>query len=317
MSWVVDETGVRRMTRSTGEVRRVLHRAGYDASDVAEIGAGAWSACYAFRAGGRDLVVRFGSYGEDFAKDRFAVRFSRTAMPVPAVELVDRLDETFMAVSARVPGAPLEEVTRAEWRRLVPATVNLLESLRRAKVPDGGFGGWDGEGVATDESWHRHLLGVRGGGGDRRPADWYDRLCDRPDARVAFDVGFERLGVLDLSAAPRSLIHADLINRNVHVLGDRVAGVFDWGCGRYGDHLYDASWFEFWAPFHPHLDIELLLSTLGRRWIDAGVDLSDHDQRRLGCLLHIGLDHLAYHVTREAWADVDDVVDRMRDLRLV
>ena len=137
-----------------------------------------------------------------------------------------------------------------------------------------------------------------------------DRRCRRRSTTDA------RLAALDVSAAPCSLIHADLINRNVHVVDDRVTGVFDWGCGRYGDHLYDASWFEFWAPFHPHLDVELLLTKLRQRWSGAGIDLG-RATRRLACLLHIGLDHIAYNATREAWTDVDDVVARMCDLGLV
>jgi hygromycin-B 4-O-kinase len=302
---------------STDDVVDALRGVGYDPNDVVAAGAGAWSSCFAFRGEGRDLVVRFGPYLEDFEKDRFAARFSCAAMPVPHVEMADAVGDGFLVVSARALGVPLEEVSRPEWERLVPAIVELLEALRTAEIPAGGFGGWDGAGIATDTGWPNHLLAVRGSTGDRRPADWYDRLSERPVVRAAFDAGYARLAGLNLSAAPRSLIHADLINRNVHVVDDHVTGVFDWGCGRYGDHLYDAAWFEFWAPFHPHLDIDLLLTQLRHRWTDAGVDISAEEPRRLACLLHIGLDHIAYNTTRAAWTDVDDVVARMHDLRLV
>ena len=171
--------------------------------------------------------------------------------------------------------------------------------------------------MAEDDSWHEHLLAVRGSTGARRPADWYDLPHGRSAASAVFDDGFARLSAIDLSNTPRSLIHADLINRNVHVVGDRITGVFDWGCGRYGDHLYESAWFEFWAPFHPHLDVSLLLAELQGRWTSAGADLSAEEPRRLACLLHIGLDHIAYNATRLAWDDMNDVIARMHDLELV
>jgi hypothetical protein len=51
------------------------------AHDVSELGGGDWSRAFAFRLGGRDLVARFGAYGEDFAKDRQSMAFARPDLP--------------------------------------------------------------------------------------------------------------------------------------------------------------------------------------------------------------------------------------------
>jgi hygromycin-B 4-O-kinase len=96
-------------------------------------------------------------------------------------------------------------------------------------------------------------------------------------------------------SAPRCLIHGDLVNRNVLVDQDRISAVFDWGCSRYGDHLYDLAWFEFWAPWFPSLDIDLLGLELERRWRALGYVPHQRDERLLACYLHIGLEHLAYN----------------------
>ncbi len=299
------------------QVAAALADVGYDAKDIDEVGVGAWSTCYGFRTEDRELVVRFGLYAEDFTKDQYAERFSTPAMPVPRVEMIRPHDDGYLAVSTRVPGTPLEGVSADEWVDLIPAVIDLLEALRLSDVASGKIGGWDGTGVAHDHRWSDHLLLVRGSTGDRRPDDWYSLLGGHAAARAAFDDGYKRLAELDLSATPRSLIHADLINRNVHIADGRIAGVFDWGCGRYGDHLYDASWFEFWAPFHPHLDIEQLLARLRHRWAATGADLTSSEQRRVACLLHIGLDHIAYNATKDDWPEVDAVVRRMIELDLV
>jgi hygromycin-B 4-O-kinase len=305
------------MALTLEQVVVALARVGYGADGITAVGAGAWSTCYGFRADNRDLVVRFGLYAEDFAKDRYAERFSTPAMPVPRVEAIERCEGGYLAVSTRVPGTPLEGMSGDEWIELIPGVVDVLEALRQSDVAHGKFGGWDGAGVAHSERWSDHLVAVRCGTDERGPVDVYGLLADHAAALAAFDDGYQRLAELDLSAAPRSLIHADLINRNVHVDEGRIAGVFDWGCGRYGDHLYDASCFEFWAPYHPQLDIEQLLTRLHQRWVAADADLTGFEQRRRACLLHIGLDHIAYNAGRGAWADVDAVVSRMAELDLV
>ncbi len=46
------------------------------ARDVSELGGGDWSRAFSFRLDGRDLVARFGPYGEDFAKDQQAMAFA-------------------------------------------------------------------------------------------------------------------------------------------------------------------------------------------------------------------------------------------------
>lgn len=132
--------------------------------------------------------------------------------------------------------------------------------------------------------------------------------------QAAFDWGFARLRQLVDNTVPRSLIHADLLNRNVLVEGSAISGVFDWGCAAYGDHLYDLAWFVFWAPWHPNLDIPLLREALERRWRE--VDYWPHQlaARLSTCALHIGLDHLAYNAFRGDWAALEATAARMRTL---
>ena len=55
------------------------------ARDVAELGGGDWSRAFSFQLDGRDLVARFGRYGEDFAKDQQAMAFAGPDLPVPEV----------------------------------------------------------------------------------------------------------------------------------------------------------------------------------------------------------------------------------------
>ncbi len=49
------------------------------------VGEGAWSRCFGFTDRGREFVIRFGKFVEDFEKDRRAASFSSAALPVPEV----------------------------------------------------------------------------------------------------------------------------------------------------------------------------------------------------------------------------------------
>lgn len=83
--------------------------------DVEPAGAGAWSRAFSFRRGADELIVRFGSHGDDFAKDRRAYRYHAPGLPVPEVLAVGPAFGGFYAISRRMWGTPLEHVEPAVW----------------------------------------------------------------------------------------------------------------------------------------------------------------------------------------------------------
>jgi len=180
-----------------------------------------------------------------------------------------------------------------------------------------GFGGWGADGNAPHAKWSDHLLRVADDTPERRNQGWRALLATAPEDDAAFAWGFDRLrqlaDVVD-QCAPRSLYHADLMNRNVLVDGNAITGVFDWGCSCYGDHLYDLAWFEFWASWTPHLDIAGLRSALEQRWRDVGYQPKNLAVRLQACYLHIGLDHLAYNAWLRDWSTLSATAQRMHAL---
>lgn len=286
----------------------VVERFGADPSSVAELGAGVWSRCYGFDVDGRELVVRVGDHVHDFEKDRFAHRWSEPALPVPEVLEIGEVSGSWYAVSERVPGTPLEQRSRAEWVEVVPALAGALRALRRADVSaTNGWGLWGSDGNASSGSWREFLLAVADDPPGRRTHGWRRALAGLPAEERAFETAWERLAALDLGEVERSVVHADLINRNVHVVGSAIAGVFDWGCSFYGDGLYELAWFEFMAPQHPEMDLPALLDA-------CEVGVSAHRDRMLACHLHIGLDHIAFNAHLGDRTMLGAVIARMEEL---
>lgn len=282
---------------------------------VAFIGEGAWSQCFGFRVGDQDLVIRFGQYVDDFQNDQRAYAFATPDLPIPEVLDIGRAFTGYYAISTRAHGIPLERLSASQWLAIVPALVYALEAMRTTDLSaTSGMGGWGADGNAPHPSWSSHLLAVGDDTPGRRTYGWRQRLALSPQGEAAFAWGFDLLRQVADIAVPRCLLHCDLINRNVLVNEDQISGVFDWGCSLYGDHLYELAWFEFWAPWHPELDIQYLRSELEHRWRVVGYAPKDQAARLMACYVHIGLDHLAYNAFIEDWAAVLATAERMQTL---
>jgi hygromycin-B 4-O-kinase len=206
-------------------------------------------------------------------------------------------------------------VSAAQWLALVPAVVAALEAMRTADLSaSAGFGGWGADGHAAHPDWRSHLLAVVEDRPDQRGYGWRAALATSAEGQATFDWGLDLLQQAADDMASRSLLHCDLTNRNVFVKGERITGVFDWGCSLYGDHLYDLAWFEFWAPWHPELNVAYLRSELERRWREVGYAPADIEARLMARYLHIGLAHLAYNAYRGDWSTLAATADRLRML---
>ena len=284
-------------------------------SEVVQIGMGAWSQCFGFSWDGQALVIRFGKYVSDFQKDQLAYTYATPDLPIPEVFEIGPASDGYYAISTRVYGVPLESVSAEQWRALVPAVVAALEAMRTADLSTTeGFGGWETDGHAAHSSWSSRLLSVAEDRPDQRGHGWREALATSPQGEAAFEWGLDLLRKVADDAVPRSLLHCDLTNRNVLAKGERITGVFDWGCSIYGDHLYDLARFDFWSPWHPQLDMEYLRAATEQRWAERGYIPGNKDSRLMACYLHIGLEHLAYHAQLGNWTTLLAIAKRMRVL---
>jgi hypothetical protein len=246
--------------------------------------------------------------------DRYAVRWAGAGLSVPEVLEIGDLDDGHFAVSRFVSGTPLEQVAPREWDALVPAIVDAFERMRVTPIDVEGFGPWSPRGAAPFGTWKQYLLAVGTDAPSMRTHGWSTKLERHDAGSVTMRDGLTLLAETDLAGVPRAVVHADLMNRNVHVVGDRIAGVFDWGCSVIGDHVYELAGPEFYAPHHSSLDIAGLTRALEARWSAEGLDLSDLAVRRMAAHLHVGLVHVAYNAFLEHWEALDATVARTREL---
>ncbi len=287
-------------------------RYGSDISDVAPLGAGVWSRAFGFRRAGRDYVIRFAAHQDDFARDRLAARYTCPALPIPRVLELGETAGGYYAISERVTGAYIDDADEAQMRDLLPALFAALDAARLADLAGTtGYGPWNAEGNAPHPSWRAALLDIA----TDRPVDrihgWRQRLAASPTGAGPFDAAYAQLQAL-AGCVPeeRHLIHSDLLHFNVLVEADRITGVLDWGCGMYGDFLYDLAWFCFWQPWYPAWHDLDFRAEAQRHYAVIRLAVPNFEARLRCCQIHIGLAGQAYQAWTGAWRDLQDTAAR-------
>jgi hygromycin-B 4-O-kinase len=283
--------------------RFVARHYGRRAADICPLGAGEWSRAYGFVLDGRDTVIRFGDHVEDFRKDQVMAAYSCAALPIPPVIEIGVAGDGYFAVSQRAPGELLDGLDVAGMRAALPGLLAALDALRDIDVSGTeGYGIWAPDGTGPAASWAQALLAISQE--TARVPGWRAALAASPVGTQPFDQGYARLRELAARLPDqRNVIHGDLVNRNVLVQGSRITAVIDWGNALYGDWLYDAAWLIFWWPWFPQWQGIDITAELERHWEQHGLPPRLHHRMR-ACLVHIGLDAMAYNAYRGRWDDL-------------
>lgn len=287
-------------------------RFGGDVSDIAPLGAGVWSKAFAFRRAGRDYVLRCGAYVEDFAKDRLAARYTSPALPIPRMVELGEAFGGYYAIAERVFGTYIDDVNEAQMRALLPTLFAALDAARLADLSGTtGYGGWGADGTAPYPSWRAALLDVASDRPTDRTHGWRERLAASAVGVEPFDEAYRRLQVLaERAPEERHLIHSDLLHYNILVDAGRITGVLDWGCGMYGDFLYDLAWLCFWQPWYPAWQRLDFREEAVRHYAAIGLQVSHLEERLCCCQIHIGLAGQAYQAYAGDWTNLPDTARR-------
>jgi hygromycin-B 4-O-kinase len=233
---------------------RALLRAqlGRPVADLHPLAGGEFSRAFAFAVDGRDYVVRVSSFAhaeEAFAKDEYAWRhFASPALPIPRVVATGAADGGHFAISERVAGRRLAELTPSERRALLPATLDTFDAIALADVSgSGGYGAWDATGQGHSASWHDFLADVIENRSEGFYRDWHALFHRSFLERAVYERVYRRMMALAADLPPdRALIHSDYHFDNVLTDGQRITGVIDWGNACYGDRLFDVAWLAWY-----------------------------------------------------------------------
>lgn len=276
---------------------------------VAAIGEGEWSRAFAYEVNGEAFVIRFGALDEDFRKDRIAARFADAALPIPEILSIGEAPGGYYAISRRARGRFLDDLDEDAMQAILPSLLIAFDAMRVTDLTGTrGYGGWGVSGDAPHATWREALLAVGDDLPGSRTHGWRERLAASATGSAPFDEAWGRLEELTRDdPGQRSLIHGDLLNRNVLTTADQISAVLDWGCAMYGDFLYDVAWFCFWQPWYPAWQAIDFAREAEAHHAALGLEIPRCRERLLACKLQIGLDSQAYCAFRERWQMLDEV----------
>ena len=126
--------------------------------DLEPLAGGAWSSAWAYRAGGEELVVRFGPEVSWYETDRLAMAFGGPDLPVPEVRKVGTTPSGWAyAISVRHRGRFLEDTPAQQAGALAPTLTRLLVALYHVPAGPDLPVIWHPPGVPAG-SWREFLL---------------------------------------------------------------------------------------------------------------------------------------------------------------
>src|SRR5712691_7777632 len=288
------------------------HRLDTEVTSVASVGHGEWSQAFTFRHGDAQRVVRFSALEEDFLKDQRAAAYASGDLPIPRIVDLGEAFSGYFAISERATGDYLDALDDSQLRRALPSLWKALDAARAVDLSASrGFGEWDANGNAPHATWRDAVLDASNDRPTRRTAGWRQRLASSPTGDGPFEQAYRHLtSLVTVCPEERHLVHADLLNYNVLIAGDRISAVLDWGSSLYGDFLFDIAWFLFWQPWYPAWRQIDFLEEAAQHYAAIGLDVP-HFEVRLRCYeVVIGLDNQAYSAYKGRWEQLAAVAER-------
>jgi len=285
---------------------------GQRVAEVKPLAAGGWSQAYSFVHDEITYVIRWSRVADNFERDAFARRYARDGLPIPSIVALGQADESFYAIAPFVTGNFLETLASTELERTLPAILKMFRALRSVDLPaTAGFGFWNGQGAGSHASWRAFLLDDKNDSAGSLIHGWRAKLEASSMGTTAFTQLWCALETF-VKHCPdeRSLVHSDLLNRNVLAAAGEITALLDWGSSFYGDSLYDVAWFTFYEPWFPRFK----QLNLARRLLEDFVDdpqtsKADLEARLLCYLVDIGIGSIAYNAFIENWANGEEAAE--------
>ncbi len=274
---------------SSSETEQFLQeKYGSGITDVKQLGEGGWSLAFAFDHEGVRNVIRWSNVADNFERDAVAACFNSDGLPVPPIMGIGRGFNKFFAISPFVDGTYLEALSSTELE-------NSLPSLSK-----------DGKG--SHDSWKAFLLDDKNESEGSLIKGWKAHLeASSMGVDAYHELWRTFVPLVERCPEERSLVHSDLLNRNVLTSSGNITAVLDWGSSFYGDSLYDVAWFTFYEPWYPHFqDVQVSQRLLEDFKTDPHTNTADLETRLICYQLDIGIGSIAYNAFKKDWKNAQE-----------
>lgn len=283
---------------------------------VTSIGNGEWSQAFFFNEDNITKVIRFSNIDEDFKRDEYAYRYNSDNLPIPKIEEIGNAFGGYYAISKKVEGDMIDNLSPTDIQSIISPLYNLFDAMRTTDTSKSyGYGAWDINGNGENKTWKEFLISIKDNSPSSRLGGWEQKLNSRKKDKEIFGDAYQQLHLLvDKCPEERNIIHSDLLHYNLLIKKNKISAVIDWGCAKYGDFLYDISWFIFWQFWYPSMNnINFKEYTL--EYFKMKKASLENFEERIKCYqLNIGLDSMVYCSYKENWKNLGIVSERVSKL---
>jgi hygromycin-B 4-O-kinase len=219
---------------------------------------GHMSQAYSFTANGKGYILRFNPSSESFEKDAYAYNhYASTSIPIPRIVTIGRVEELAYAISEKLPGTMLNFMSDAEYQKVIPPMLEVLDAIHYVDVSNQPHYGYvNARGIGQSASWRGHVADIY----EEHPEDfyghWHTLFQSSFLERSVFDTVYQKmLALLDYCPEERYLLHGDYGFDNVLAHEGKITAVLDWALSQYGDFLYDAAYLHYFSYQYNFLEL--------------------------------------------------------------
>ncbi len=149
---------------------------------------------------------------------------------------------------------------------------------------------------------------------ESRLRGWKEKLASNKQVNELYWRGRQRLlDLIPLCPEERHLVHNDLLHFNLIMRDHQVMAVIDWGCGLWGDFLYDLAMFQTWQFYYPAMAGINFAEEARRSFAGKNVPLRNFEERLQCYQIHLLLDSLTYNAWKEDPTNLDITARRLAE----
>jgi transcriptional regulator with XRE-family HTH domain len=295
---------VMRKKLTVEEIKTLIQTDHPQAINVKELNGGLASQTYRFEQGKQCYIFQAGNL-ESYQKEKYINDQLSKTLPVRHILHIQQLDDQVAySISEYIEGDKLFDLNSQQLLDIVPAVLDIFETLESIEVDKEGYGYFDSTGNASYPTWNDFIKAIY----NQDIYDWSALEKKGMDSQVvkqAIEKLQSHIGCIHSNK--KYFVHGDVGSFNLLAKDNRITGIIDWSLALYGDHLYDKANVLFWNEDK----LQPLIKEIKNKYMT-----STETKEILYCyMLRIGLEEIYNTVIRsEAGYDIEWVANRLNDI---
>lgn len=221
--------------------------------NLKEIPEGEIAKTYSFNIGESKYFIQFNQANMSGGTKKELEYFDRLKalnIPMRIVVKRDAINGIHYAITEKVKGKRLQELSETEVKELLPYIFDALINISKMDIKNTtGYGWFSSGGNGWFSTWRDHINFVM----EEEPDElfygkWYDLFETTFLNKKTYELYYQKMKELfKYLPEDRYFMHGNFSYSNILVHNKKISAIIDWQDSRYGDFLLDFTYFVFWV----------------------------------------------------------------------